>query len=100
MYSTRFGVVTIVTDFTHIADTLYQLLRKGQKFTWSIKHTHAIQRLKAHLRTAPTLRKIDYSEGKTIFVTVDTSPTRIGWVINQEDSEGNQYANCFGAKLL
>ena len=89
-----------IPHFAHIADPLYQLLRKGQKFTWSVKHTHAIQRLKAHLRTAPALRKADYSEGKTIFVTVDTSPTGIGWVINQEDFEGNRYAIRFGAKVL
>jgi hypothetical protein len=41
----------------------------------------------------------DYSKGKTIFVIVDTSPTRLGWVINQEDSEGNWYAVRFGAKV-
>ena len=52
------------------------------------------------MRSAPALRKADYSEGKCIFVTVDTTPTVIGWVINQEDSEGNRYVVCFGAKLL
>jgi hypothetical protein len=31
---------------------------------------------------------------------VDTSPTRIGWVINQEDEHGNRYAVWFGAKVL
>jgi hypothetical protein len=33
-------------------------------------------------------------------VTVDTSPTGIGWVINQEDFQGNRYAIRFGAKVL
>ena len=31
---------------------------------------------------------------------MDTSPTGIGWVIDQEDSEGNRYAVRFGAKVL
>ena len=39
-------------------------------------------------------------EGEPIYVTVDTSPTGIGWVINQEDMEKNRYAIRFGAKVL
>ena len=31
---------------------------------------------------------------------VDTSPTGIGWVINQEDEDCNRYAIRFGAKVL
>ena len=49
---------------------------------------------------APALRKADYSDGKPIFVTVDTNPTGIGWVINQEDKDCNRYAIRFGAKVL
>jgi hypothetical protein len=33
-------------------------------------------------------------------VTIDTSSTRIGWVINQEDEDNNRYAIRFGAKVL
>jgi hypothetical protein len=33
-------------------------------------------------------------------VTVDTSATGIGWVINQEDEGGNRYAIQFGANVL
>jgi hypothetical protein len=36
---------------------------------------------------APMLWKMDYSASKPIFVTVDTSLTKIKWVINQEDEE-------------
>jgi hypothetical protein len=36
---------------------------------------------------SPALRKAVYAGGKPIFVTVDTSPTRIEWVINQEDED-------------
>ena len=49
---------------------------------------------------AHALRKADYSDGKPIFVTMDTSPTGIGWVINQEDEDCNRYAIRFGAKVL
>jgi hypothetical protein len=36
-------------------------------------------------------RKIN-AGGKPIFVTMDTSPTGIGWVINQEDKDDERYA--------
>ena len=36
----------------------------------------------------------------SIYVTVDTSPTGIGWVINQEGEDGARYAIRFGAKVL
>jgi hypothetical protein len=60
----------------------------------------AIRRLKELLLEAPAVRKVNYTGGKPIFVTVDTNPTRIKWVINQEDQDENRYAICFGAKVL
>ena len=52
------------------------------------------------LLCAPTLQKADYQCGRPIIVTVDTSPTGIGWAIGQDDEEGHRYAVCFGAKVL
>ena len=57
-------------------------------------------KIKNQLCNAKALWKATYEEGKPIFVTVDTSPIGIGWVINQEDSEGNRFAIRFGAKVL
>ena len=37
---------------------------------------------------------------RPIIVTVETSPTRIRWVINQEDTEGDRNPIRFGAKVL
>jgi hypothetical protein len=58
------------------------------------------RRLKELLQEAPALWKANYAEGKPIFVTMDTSPTGIGWIINQEDEDDNRYAIRFGAKVL
>ena len=33
-------------------------------------------------------------------MTVDTSPTAIGWAIGQDDEEGNRFAIQFGARIL
>jgi hypothetical protein len=89
-----------IPHYAHVAEPLYGLLKKKQSFEWMSEHTLAIRRLKILLLEAPALQKADYTEEKPIFVTVDTSPTGIGWVINQEDEDGNRYAVQFGAKVL
>ena len=86
--------------FAHVAELLYQLLRKGQRFASTMKHSKAISKLKTMLLSAPTLRKIEYKCGRPVIVTVDTSPTGIGWAIGQDDEEGKRYAARFGAKVL
>ena len=44
--------------------------------------------LKEMLAAAPALRKVVYGKGVPVYVTVDPSPTEIGWVVNQEDENG------------
>ena len=57
-----------------------------------------MKKLKKTLRRAEALKKPSYD--RPIIVTVDTSPTGIGWVINQADSDGARYPLRFGAKVL
>ena len=89
-----------IPHYAHLAEPLYGLLKKGRKFKWEEEHTEAMKRLKGMLVAAPALRKAVYKEGVPIYVTVDTSPTGIGWVINQEGEDGARYAIRFGAKVL
>jgi hypothetical protein len=56
--------------------------------------------MKETLTEAPALRKGIYGNGVPIFVTVDTSPTGIGWVISQEGEDGERFPIRFGAKVL
>ena len=79
---------------------MHGLLKKRKKFEWEDEHTYAVQKLKKLLLEAPALRKADYTDGTLIYVTVDTSPAGIRWVINQEDKEKNWYATRFGAKVF
>src|SRR5918911_362793 len=88
-----------IPHFAHIAEPLYQLTRKNQKFCWSLEKTQAIKKLKGLLLSAPTLRKAVY-DGRPIIITVDTSPIGIGWAVGQDDAEGKRYAIRFGAKVL
>ena len=46
------------------------------------------------------MRKVGYKCKRPIIVTVDTSTTKIGWAIGQDDKDGNRYATRFGAKVL
>jgi hypothetical protein len=87
-----------IPHYAHIADPLYRLLRKGKKFEWRSEHTKAIRKLKNALQESQALKKPDYD--RPIIVTVDTSPTGIGWVVNQADAKGNRQPIRFGAKVL
>ena len=46
-----------------------------------------MKKLKEALQVVKTLRKPDYN--RPIVVMVDTSPTEIGWLINQANDEGD-----------
>ena len=56
--------------------------------------------MKEALVAASALRKAVYGKDLPIYVTVDTSPTGIGWVINQEYENSTRLPNRFGAKVL
>ena len=56
--------------------------------------------MKEALAVAPTLRKVVYGKDSQIYVTVDTSPTGIGWVVNKEDEDDMRLPIRFGAKVL
>jgi hypothetical protein len=65
-----------------------------------VEHTDSVRRMKEALTAAPTLRRGVYGNGVPIYVTVDTSPTGIGWVVSQEGEDGERFPIRFGAKVL
>lgn len=89
-----------IPHFAHVADPLYCLLRKGQRFRWEEEQSKAMKKLKTLLSSPPTLKKVDYDSGRPVILTVDASPIGIGWAIGQDDDEGNRYVVRFGAKVL
>ena len=86
-FSVHVHSTTWIPHYAHIADPLYHLLRKGKNLEWKPEHTKAMNKLKKTLRRAEALKEPSYDQ--PIIVTVDTSPTEIGWVINQADSDGS-----------
>ena len=89
-----------IPHYAHVTEPLYGLLKKGRKFEWSGEHTESVWKFKEALAAAPALRKVVYGREVPIYVTVDTSPTGIGWVINQDDENGMRLPIRFGAKVL
>ena len=68
---------------------LYGLLKKGWKFKWEEKAHGGIRKVKENISSGArllTLIKFMYEEGVPIYVIV-TSPTKIRWIINQENEE-------------
>ena len=86
-----------IPHYAHLSEPLYRLLRKGETFEWSEEHSEAMRKLKFHLTQAPALKQPDYT--RPIYLTVDSSPIGIGWVISQQDGE-ERYPVRFGAKVL
>ncbi|KAL3685686.1 hypothetical protein R1sor_003708 [Riccia sorocarpa] len=89
-----------IPHYAHAAEPLYALLKKGKRFNWSLEHHEAMKNLKKALQSPPVLRRLDYTCGRPIVVTVDTSPRAVGWAIGQDDAEGVRFAGRFGAKIL
>ena len=78
-----------IVHHAHIADPLYHQLRKGKRFEWTLEHTKVMRKLKKALRKSGALKKPEYAP--SIIFTIDTSPIRIGWVINPDDADGTRY---------
>ncbi|KAL2641461.1 hypothetical protein R1flu_009048 [Riccia fluitans] len=69
-----------IPHYAHIAEPLYALCQKGQRFRWENEHVQAMQKLKALLSSTPVLGRIDYKCRRPVILIVDTSPIAIGWV--------------------
>ncbi|KAL3692893.1 hypothetical protein R1sor_006544 [Riccia sorocarpa] len=89
-----------IPHYAHIAEPMYRLCRKGQKFEWEDQQAEAMKKLKAQLSTAPVLGRVDYQCGRPVILTVDTSPIAIGWAVGQDDVQWNRFAVRFGARVL
>ncbi|KAL3700870.1 hypothetical protein R1sor_018892 [Riccia sorocarpa] len=89
-----------IPHYAHMAEPLYALLKKGKRFIWSLLHHDAMEKLKKVLQSPPVLRRLNYTCGRPVIVTVDTSPKAVGWAIGQDDEKGVRFVARFGAKIL
>ena len=85
-----------IPHYAHVAEPLYQLLRKQNIFKWTEECQDAQDSLKNSLMSDP----IYGVKERPLTLTVDTSPTAIGWVLGQNDESGHRYASRYGAKVF
>ena len=52
------------------------------------------------MKSLPILRQIDYNCSRPIVSIVDTSPSTIGWAIDQDDVKKRKFAIRFRARIL
>jgi hypothetical protein len=72
-----------VPDFSRIAKSMTELLKKGVKFSWNQKCNDAFHTLRDHLTTAPVLAQPDVSKPFDIYC--DASGTGLGCVLMQDN---------------
>jgi len=79
-----------IVGFAIIAAPIFELFRKGIRFTWTSEHQHAMDELKRKITEAPVLVSLDFSLSALLIVLhVDASST-IGWgaILSQLQSNG------------
>jgi hypothetical protein len=72
-----------IPDFSRIAKTMTELLKKGVKYEWSQKCEDAFHTLRQHLTTAPVLAQPDNT--KSFDVYCDASGTGLGCILMQDN---------------
>ncbi|KAL8453284.1 hypothetical protein Emed_000918 [Eimeria media] len=70
-------------EFADVARPLNELLRKGQKFVWELKHTAAVKALKPRLINFTTLQVPD--PAKHYVLRIDASGCAIGAALEQDN---------------
>ena len=95
------GTVRIwIQDYSQIARPLVDLTRKSVNFIWGPAQIKAFQKLKNLVTSAPALKPIDYTCGRQIYLSVDTSIYGIGFILSQEDEQGRRAPARYGSLPL
>ena len=95
------GTVRIwIKDYSLLTKPLVDLTRKGVDFHWDPEQETAFQKLKELVTQAPALRPIDYTSNRRIYLLVDTSIYGIGFILSQEDENGQRVPARYGSLPL
>ena len=90
-----------IRNLATIAEPLFRLLRKHIRFVWTDEQEQAMGKLKKALLEAPIMRPPEYGEEKRpLILATDASPFGSGWMLGQEDEDGNRYACRYGSKTF
>ena len=88
MFLGTIGVCRVfIRDFAKLAGPLNNLLRLNTPFVWGPEHDQSMSDLKEALGNAVPLGNIDYEQGGTVVLAVDTSWKAVGFYIYQESAD-------------
>ena len=87
-----------IPHLAEIAVPLFKLYKKGVEFTWTTDCQEAFETIKQSLVSPPVLRRPDPT--LPYILQTDWSPTVIGAILAQEDSQGEEHPIAFASKLL
>jgi hypothetical protein len=80
-----------------LARPLVNLTCKGQPFVWTEEHDKAMHDLKDAIIHSPALISINYSSNHSVYMGIDSSPRRVGWILSQDCSDGMRRPARFGS---
>lgn len=72
-----------IPNLSNLAEPINRLLKKGQKFVWSVTCQQSFDELKSLLMSSPILQYPDFT--KKFVITTDASNVAIGAVLSNED---------------
>ncbi|CAK1598324.1 unnamed protein product [Parnassius mnemosyne] len=87
-----------VKNASSILSPLYDLLKKGTQWCWSRVHSDAFNKIKKCLASETVL--VHFNPNNKIILTVDASPTGLGAVLSQVDSDGVERPISFASRTL
>ncbi|XP_030039037.2 uncharacterized protein K02A2.6 [Manduca sexta] len=96
------GLVNYYRNFVPNASTIlspfYALLHKGSKWKWEAIHNYAFDAIKRCLASEKVLAH--YNQDAKIILTVDASPSGLGAILSQIESDGVERPVCFASRTL
>ena len=87
-----------IKNFSIIAGSLYDLLKKDAKFSWTADCQKAFETLRNVLCQAPVLGFPNVN--KDFIVTVDSSTKAVGYVLSQKDENGVEHPIVYSGHTL
>ncbi|XP_063362806.1 uncharacterized protein K02A2.6-like [Cydia amplana] len=81
-----------------ILSPLYDLLKKNTKWEWSALHNDAFNKIKRHLVSDQVLTH--FNPKAKLFLTCDASPSGLGAILSQLDSDGVERPVAFASRTL
>ena len=86
-----------IKNYSTISRPLVNLTHKGTPFIWEEEHENAMHTLKDAIVHSSALISIDYTTDCVIYLSIDSSYHRVGWILSQDCADGHCRPARFGS---